>query len=55
MVIGRRYKMVNLQLENITDTRYTINRGYTMPGITAMGGFRLTFIVCRWQRGGKFF
>jgi len=29
------------RLENITDARYTINRGYTMPGFTAMGGFRL--------------
>lgn len=30
------------RLENITDARYTINRGYPMPGFTAMGGFRLS-------------
>ena len=30
-------------LDNITDTRYTINRGYEMPGFTAMGGFKLSF------------
>lgn len=29
------------RFENITDARYTINRGYAMPGFTAMGGFRL--------------
>lgn len=28
-------------IDNLTDTRYTINRGYEMPGITAMGGFKL--------------
>ncbi len=28
-------------LDNITNARYTINRGYPMPGFTAMGGFRL--------------
>ena len=27
--------------DNITDTRYTINYGYRMPGITLMGGFKL--------------
>ncbi len=37
-----RYVSLFARLENITDARYTINRGYTMPGITAMGGFRLT-------------
>ncbi len=31
------------RLENITDTRYTINRGYEMPGFTAMGGFKVRF------------
>ncbi len=31
-----------VRLDNITDARYTINRGYPMPGFTAMGGFRLT-------------
>lgn len=30
-----------VRLENITDARYEINRGYEMPGFTAMGGFRL--------------
>lgn len=32
-----------LDLDNITDTRYTINRGYEMPGFTLIGGFKLTF------------
>lgn len=32
-----------VNLDNITNTRYTINRGYVMPGITAMGGFKLSF------------
>lgn len=31
-----------VNLDNITDARYTINRGYEMPGFTAMGGFKLT-------------
>ncbi len=31
------------RLENITHARYTINRGYAMPGFTAMGGFKLKF------------
>ena len=31
-----------VRLENMTDARYVINRGYDMPGFTAMGGFRLT-------------
>jgi iron complex outermembrane receptor protein len=30
-------------IDNITNTRYTINRRYEMPGITAMGGFKLKF------------
>ena len=30
-------------LDNITDTDYTINRGYKMPGFTGMGGFKLHF------------
>ncbi len=29
--------------DNLTDARYTILRGYEMPGITAQGGFKLTF------------
>ena len=30
-------------LDNITNTCYVINRGYEMPGFTAMGGFKLHF------------
>lgn len=30
-------------LDNITDARYTINRGYEMPGFTAMGGVKVRF------------
>lgn len=30
-------------LDNITNTCYTINRGYEMPGFTGMGGFKLHF------------
>ncbi len=30
-------------LDNITNTRYTINEGYEMPGFTAMGGVKLRF------------
>lgn len=30
-------------LDNITNTGYVINRGYEMPGFTAMGGFKLHF------------
>ena len=29
--------------DNITDARYTINRGYEMPGFTVMGGFKFSF------------
>ncbi len=29
------------RLEKITDAHYTINRGYEMPGFTAMGGFKV--------------
>lgn len=32
---------LTLRLDNITDARYVINRGYEMPGFTAMGGIRL--------------
>lgn len=32
-----------LDLDNITATRYTINRGYEMPGFTLIGGFKFTF------------
>ncbi len=38
-----RYVALFTRLENITDTRYTINRGYEMPGFTAMGGFKVAF------------
>lgn len=31
------------RLENITDAKYVINRGYEMPGFTAMGGFKINF------------
>ena len=31
-----------LSADNLTDARYQINRGYEMPGITVMGGFRLS-------------
>lgn len=37
-----RYFGVFLRLDNITDTDYVINRGYTMPGFTAMGGIKLS-------------
>ena len=36
-----RYISIFTRLENITDTRYVINRGYDMPGFTIMGGFKL--------------
>lgn len=38
-----RYVSLFCRLDNITDARYMINRGYNMPGFTAMGGFRLSF------------
>lgn len=38
-----RYADLFVRLENITDARYTINRGYTMPGFTAMGGIKIAF------------
>ena len=31
-----------LKLDNITNSRYVINKGYDMPGFTATGGFKLT-------------
>lgn len=36
-----RYLGVFCRLDNITDTKYVINRGYDMPGFTAMGGIKL--------------
>ena len=38
-----RYAAIFTRLENITDARYEINRGYEMPGFTAMGGIKLNF------------
>ncbi len=38
-----RYADIFTRLENITDTRYTINRGYEMPGFTALGGIKISF------------
>lgn len=38
-----RYVSVFTRLENITDARYVINRGYDMPGFTAMGGVKVRF------------
>ena len=35
-----RYLSLFCRLENITDAHYVINRGYDMPGFTAMGGFK---------------
>lgn len=36
-----KYLDLFISLDNITDARYMINRGYPMPGFTAMGGFKL--------------
>lgn len=36
-----KYLSIFLRLNNITDARYVINRGYEMPGFNAMGGFQL--------------
>ncbi len=38
-----RYVEIFARLENITDARYVINRGYDMPGITALGGLKVSF------------
>lgn len=37
-----RYLEIFTRLENITNARYVINRGYDMPGFTAMGGLKLS-------------
>lgn len=37
-----RHLCLMLRLENITDARYTINRGYPMPGFTVVGGVRIS-------------
>ncbi|MCH5346713.1 MAG: TonB-dependent receptor, partial [Muribaculaceae bacterium] len=36
-----KYFSLFLRLNNITDARYMINRGYEMPGFNIMGGFRI--------------
>ena len=36
-----RYVGIFLRLNNITDARYVINRGYEMPGFNIMGGFQV--------------
>ncbi len=38
-----KYVTIFTRLENITDAHYVINRGYDMPGFTAMGGFKVSF------------
>lgn len=38
-----RHVRLMLRADNITDARYVINRGYEMPGFTAMGGVSLHF------------
>lgn len=38
-----RYADIFTRMENITDARYTINRGYEMPGFTALGGIKVSF------------
>lgn len=38
-----RYADIFTRLENITDARYTINRGYEMPGFTALGDIKVSF------------
>lgn len=38
-----RYLNLFVRLENITYARYVINRGYDMPGFTALGGVKLSF------------
>lgn len=38
-----RFLEVFVALDNMVDARYTINRGYEMPGFTAMGGLKLSF------------
>lgn len=32
-----------VRVENLTDASYVINRGYDMPGLSALGGFKLHF------------
>lgn len=37
-----KYLKLFVNLDNITDASYIINRGYPMPGFTALGGFTLS-------------
>ena len=37
-----RWVTLFVRLENITNARYEINRGYTMPGFNTLGGVRVT-------------
>ncbi|MDE6280172.1 MAG: TonB-dependent receptor [Paramuribaculum sp.] len=37
-----RYVDLSVNMENITNARYVINRGYEMPGFTILGGLRLS-------------
>ncbi len=36
-----KYLNLFVELNNVTDARYVINRGYDMPGFNAMGGFKV--------------
>lgn len=37
-----RYASLFVRLENLTDASYVINRGYDMPGLSALGGVRIS-------------
>lgn len=37
-----RWLQLFVNLDNITDAHRTVNRGYPLPGFTAMGGFKIT-------------
>lgn len=50
-----RYVSLFARLENITDARHTINRGYTIARHHRHGRLPPDPIVCRWQGGGEFF
>lgn len=34
---------LTVNIDNLTNTQYIINKGYPMPGITAMGGVKISF------------
>ncbi len=38
-----KYVDIFVNLDNITDASYMINNGYSMPGFTVMGGFKVRF------------